>query len=55
MILYTGNIWWGKILANHTGKSYWQEKIWKIGYTVGAYAKYSFGVSVNTGEESCGK
>ena len=28
-ILYTGIIWWGKILVNHAGKSYWQGKIWQ--------------------------
>ena len=26
LILYMGNIWQGKILANHAGKSYWQCK-----------------------------
>ena len=28
-----GNIWWEKILANHTGKSYWWGKIWQISYS----------------------
>ena len=32
-ILYTGNIWWGEILVNHTSKSYWQGKIWWINYS----------------------
>ena len=27
-IPYTGNIWQGKILTNHAGKSYWRGKIW---------------------------
>ena len=44
-MLYTGNIWQGKILANHTGKSYWRGKIWQA--TVSAYAKYIISVSVN--------
>ena len=26
---YTGNIWRGKILVNHAGKNYWQEKFAK--------------------------
>ena len=25
---YTGNIWRGKILANHPGKNYWRGKFW---------------------------
>ena len=25
---YMENFWQGKILANHTGKSYWQGNIW---------------------------
>ena len=29
-ILYMGNIWRGKILANHSDKSYWWAKIWRI-------------------------
>ena len=32
-ILYMGNIRWQKILANHTGNSYWQGKIWQISYS----------------------
>ena len=27
VILYTGKIWQGNILANHTGKSYWWGKV----------------------------
>ena len=30
---YMGNIWRGGILANHTGKSYWWGKIWRISYS----------------------
>ena len=33
MVVYTGNIWWGKILVNHAlghaGKSYWRGKFGK--------------------------
>ena len=32
-VLYTGKFWWGKILVNHTGKSYWQGKFWQISYS----------------------
>ena len=51
---YTGNIWRRKISANHTGKSYWQEKIWWIA-TVSSYAIYVFHVFVNIGEENFGE
>ena len=37
-IPYMGNIWWGKILVNYTGKSYWQGKIWRIS----SHAKTTF-------------
>ena len=33
VIPYIGNIWWRKILANHTGKSNWWGKIWQISYS----------------------
>ena len=33
LVLYMGNIWQGKILVNHTGKSYWWGKIWWISYS----------------------
>ena len=26
----TGNVWRGKILANHVNRIYWREKIWRI-------------------------
>ena len=50
VIPYTENIWLGKILANHEGKSYWQGKIWRKA-TVSAYVIYVFRISVNIGEE----
>ena len=33
VILYMGNIWWEKILANHTSKRYWWGKIGWISYS----------------------
>ena len=30
---HMGNIWRGKILANHRGKSYWRGKLWQITYS----------------------
>ena len=35
---------------NHTGKSYWQGKIWRI--RVSAYVKYILGVSVDIGKKN---
>ena len=47
------NIWQGKIVANHTGKSYWQGKIWQIIYSQCICQICS--VSVNIGEENFGE
>ena len=49
-----GKYWWGKILANHAGKSYWYGKIWQKA-TVSVYAIYIFHVPVNIDEKKFGK
>ena len=50
-VQYMGNIWQGKILVNHAGKSYWWGKI----YWISAYTICVFRVSVNTGEGNVGE
>ena len=37
---YTGKFWWGKILANHTGKSFWWRSIWRISYMPNVFSVY---------------
>ena len=51
LLLYTGNIWWGKILANHAGKSYIlaRKKIWQISNSQ-CICIYIFHVSANIGK-----
>ena len=49
-----GDIWWGNILVNHTGKSYGQGKIWQISYSQ-YICQIHFCVSVNIGEGNFGE
>ena len=44
-------LWWEEILANHTGKSWWQGKIWWISYSQ-FICQIHFCVSVNIGKEN---
>ena len=56
MITIHGKYLAGEILANHTGKSYWQGKIWQISYSqcICQIATF-FGVPVNISEEIFGE
>ena len=43
------NMWQEKMLVNHTGKSYWCGKIWRISYSQ-CICQIHFCVSMNIGE-----
>ena len=53
-VLYTGKSWQGKHWRTIQVRGIGEEKIGKS-VTVSAYAKYTFGVSVNNGKEKFGK
>ena len=54
IIWYIGKFWQKKTLVNHIDESYWRRKIGEYA-KVNKYAKYSFAMFVNTGEENLDK